>query len=113
MHWPIAYEFHNSVPALLSPFLGWVAYCLLFLGYLPVVVVVDEVVMGYDVVLRGYVFADGVTLTTVVAFGFMLIHETKASYPPDLGLVLVRCNLIGWPISILLNPSMGKLHLSD
>ena len=90
MHWPNAYEFHSSVPALLSPFLGWVAFGLLLLGYLPVVVVVDEVVMGYDVVLRGYVFADGVTLTTVVVFGFMLIHETKASYPPDLGLVPVR-----------------------
>ena len=30
MHWPNACEFHNSVPALLSPFLGWLAYCFLF-----------------------------------------------------------------------------------
>ena len=29
LHWPIADEFHNSVPALLSPFLGWVAYIFL------------------------------------------------------------------------------------
>ena len=78
MHWPNAYEFHNSVPALLSPFLGWVAYCLLFLGYLPVVVVVDEVVMGYGVVLIGYVFADGVTLTTVVVFGFHVNSRNKS-----------------------------------
>ena len=26
LHWPIAVEFHNSMKALLSPFLGWVAY---------------------------------------------------------------------------------------
>ena len=26
LQWPIAYEFHNSVQALFSPFLGWVAY---------------------------------------------------------------------------------------
>ena len=29
MHWSNACEFHNSVPVLLSPFLGWVAYCFL------------------------------------------------------------------------------------
>ena len=29
VHWPNACQFHNSVPALLSPFLGWVAYCFL------------------------------------------------------------------------------------
>ena len=28
-HWPIAFELHNSVPAQLSPFLGWVAYIFL------------------------------------------------------------------------------------
>ena len=28
MHWPNTCEFHNSVPALLCPFLGWVAYFL-------------------------------------------------------------------------------------
>ena len=28
MHWPIAREFYNSVPALLSPFLNWDAYVL-------------------------------------------------------------------------------------
>ena len=29
LHWPIANEFHNSVPAQLSPFLGWVAFTFL------------------------------------------------------------------------------------
>ena len=32
LHWPKACQFYNRVPALLSPLLGWVAYCLLFLS---------------------------------------------------------------------------------
>ena len=111
MRWPNTCEFHNSVPALLCPFLGWVAYFLrdisVYLKCAPPTIL--DVYKGY-VLLKISWLIDPIS-TQSITFGeretvFRLISARKEETCTRPQFVIEQANLLraatGDPLSFII-----------